>query len=1053
MTSARLLFALLIAVPLSAQTPEALVVRYPHQHGDRIVFTYYGDIWITEAAGANPRRLTVHPAREQYPRFSPDGRRVAFSSNRQGNYDVYVVPADGGVPTQLTVHSADDHVLGWTPDGRRILFASNRGEDFLDVLYTVSVDGGQPERAGPDLGLWGAFSPDGRRLAFNRQSQAYWRKHYRGPRRADVFVMDLPAGRVRALTEHEGLDAWPMWAPDGFIYFVSDRDEGGQSNIWRVPENGGSAERVTAFTHGDVRWPALGTDGRSIMFERDFRMWRLDLATREARAVPVHIATEPAHLLNVVRTFESELDDYDLSPDGRRIALSVHGTLFTAPAREGDLVRLTGGPSRDRSPLHAPDGRTIAFVSDASGREEVWLVAADGSDAPRQVSDLDALKSGLAWSPDSRLLAWTAADFRLRVLETESGRTRELAASPFGPIGSPVFSPDGRWIAVTMSDHVRTPSVYLVPVAGGEPRRVTFDVYAESDPKFSADGRKLYFIRSDGFGFGQQTTRQIYAVALEREERDPTDPAAADEPGDDGEERRPGRRVSPPAAGVQVDFSGFERRTRQVTRMPNGVTGYVPGVDGRALVFATRETDGARTVSSLYTITDDGRGVRRVGRPGGGGPPATDFVMASDGRTLYFREGRQVYATGLTADAQRRRITFSAPVSIDYPAQWAQMFDEAWRTMKYRFYDPDMHGRDWEGQHARYRPLVAHVGDRQELLNLMNEMIGELDASHTGVAPGGSGDDDGETTRAATVHLGVELEADERAGRYRVSHVYKDGPADKDWVRVAEGDYLLAIDGRPVGAGDNYWRLLNQRLNRRVEAAFGRRPDGQGAVTSRIEPASQAAYRQLRYERWVTERREMTERLSGGRVGYLHIQAMNQPSLRRFEKELREHRNREALVIDQRWNGGGNIEQELLAILVQREYQIWRPRGTEPAPRPFAGFFGPKAVLQNWRSSSNAEMFPAGFRALGLGPVIGTPTAGAVIGTGSYTLIDGATIRTPGVGVYIAADGTNMENNPVPPDILVEETVEDRLAGRDPQLERAVRELLQMIGTTGGRPN
>jgi tricorn protease len=384
------------------------------------------------------------------------------------------------------------------------------------------------------------------------------------------------------------------------------------------------------------------------------------------------------------------------------------------------------------------------------------------------------------------------------------------------------------------------------------------------------------------------------------------------------------------------------------------------------------------------------------------------------------------------------------------------MFGDAWRTMKYRFYDPKMHGHDWDAMKAKYEPLVGHVGDRQELLNVINEMIGELNASHTGAAPAGGRGGGAGSAALSTGYLGVDLEADDRVGRYRVTHVYEEGPADKDWVRVSAGDYLLAIDGKPVKAGDEYWALLNHRLNRKVEVTLNSRPHGDGAWKTRMTPINQSAQNQLRYERWVKERRAMADRLSGGRVGYLHIQAMNQPSLRRFEKELRENRNKDALVIDQRWNGGGNIDQELLGILVQREYQIWQPRGTEPNPRPFSGFFGPKVVLQNWRSASNAEMFPAGFRALGLGKVIGTPTAGAVIGTGSYALIDGSTVRTPGVGVFLAdRDRTNMENFGVPPDILVENSPEDHLAGKDRQLEVAVQELLKELAaktiTTAGR--
>jgi tricorn protease len=373
------------------------------------------------------------------------------------------------------------------------------------------------------------------------------------------------------------------------------------------------------------------------------------------------------------------------------------------------------------------------------------------------------------------------------------------------------------------------------------------------------------------------------------------------------------------------------------------------------------------------------------------------------------------------------------------------MFDDAWRCMKYRFYDAKLHGTDWDAMRTKYKPLVAFVADRQELMNIINEMIGELNASHTGAsAGGGRGAASGESAGVMTRHLGLDLQADQASGRYKVAHVFENGPADKDWIKVEKGNYLIAIDGKPVKAGDDYNAFLGRRLNRKVELTFNNKPAPEGAWTVKYEPIPTTAFSNLRYERWVKERRELVDKLSGGRVGYLHIKAMDQPSLTKFKKDLAEFRHKEGLVIDERWNGGGNIEQELLGILVQRPYEVWQPRGVEPTERPFNGYFGPKVVVQNWRSASNAEMFPAGFRALGLGKVIGTPTMGAVIGTGSYSLIDGSTIRTPGVGVFLADTArTNMENHAVQPDVLVENTPEDNLAGHDRQIEVAVREVMK----------
>jgi tricorn protease len=1082
--------ALFLATAIPAFGREARLVRYPHYHNGRIVFTYLGDIWTADENGQNIQRLTVNRARDVYGRFSPDGKWIAFSSNRNGNLDVYLMPAGGGNAKQLTSHSAEDTVLGWSADSRSVLFSSNRGEDFTPQLYLVSTEGGMPSKAGTDMGVQASYSPDGKRLAYNQKSQAYWRKFYRGSNQSDIMIMDIAAKKFTPVTDFDGLDSWPMWGHDGFIYFVSDRDGNGLTNIWRVSENGGKADKITSFKSGDVRWPAISADGRVIVFEHDFGIWKLDVNSKRATQITLNIDAETQENMTELLSFNSEANDYDLAPSSRRIAFSIHGEIFTAPVEEGDLKQVTDGPARDRNVSYSPDGKWISYISDKSGREELYVVPVDGSAPAQQVTDIDALKAGYNWSPDSKEIAFASSDNNLRKLTVATKQVLVLDTSKYGGFGNPVWSPDGKWIAYSKSDISRTSDIYMIAASGAEkePHRVTFDSSSDANPRFGPDGRKLFFQRAEATTGNAPTSIQIYSVWLERQEKDP----------DDAEERETAEPSEPPAEGgegaaapprrgpaanrppreIKMDWDGLKRRTRQITRMPFPILNYTITPNSRTLVFVTTEPAGPASVPVIYSIQEDGRRLTRVtagqppnegaagGPPGGGGGfggGISDLRISRDGRTLFFRERDNVYSVplgtaagagavagaaaaagaGREAGPGRRRINFNVRVRVDRPAEWAEMFDDGWRTMKYRFYDPKMHGTDWDAMRAKYRPLVEFVGDRQELLNIINEMIGELNASHTGAAPPPRGPGGGSV---ATSHLGIVLEPDSAAGLYRVTHVYEDGPADKDWVRVKVGDYLLAIDGKPVKAGDEYWQLLNQRLNRKVNVTFNSKPAEDGAWNTRIEAISTGAYSQLRYERWVKERRKKVDELSGGRIGYLHIQSMNQPSLRRFEKELREYRNKEAMVIDQRWNGGGNIEQELLAILVQRQYQVWQPRGTEAAGRPFAGFFGPKIVLQNWRSASNAEMFPAGFRALGLGKLVGTPTAGAVIGTGSYSLIDGSTVRTPGVGVFLAdAKHTNMENYGVQPDMLVENKPEDTLAGRDRQLETAVEELMKQL--------
>ncbi len=1064
-------------IPLTA-FGQAKLVRYPHYHDGRIVFSYLGDVWTANENGQNVQRLTVNRARDVYPRFSPDGKWIAFSSERNGNLDVFIIPSGGGTAKQLTFHSADDTVLGWKSDSSGVLFSGNRGEDFTAQLYVVSVNGGMPTKVGTDMGVQAAYSPDGRRIAYNPKGQVYWRKYYRGSNQTDVVVMDVASKQFKQLTDFEGLDSWPMWGNDGGVYFVSDREGGGLTNIWRVSDNGGKAERITSFKTGDVRWPAVSGDGRVIVFEHDFGIWKLDLATKKATPIQLNIAAETQDNFSEVRPFSSQADDYDLAPSSTRVALSIHGEIFTAPVEEGDLRQITDSPARDRSVSYSPDGKTIAYISDKSGREEIYLASADGAGEAKQITDIDTLKNSYSWSPDSKEIALTSSDGKLSKIDAATKKMTVLDSSAYGNIGSPRWSPDGKWIAYSKADITRTSDIYVIASSGAEkePHKLTFDSNNDTNPRFAPDGRKLFFQRIEATAGTTPNSVQIYSVNLERLEKDPDDPeqraeteATPAQPGDpnaDATAPRRGPATRQPPKEIKMDWAGLKRRTRQITRMPFPISGYSVAPDSRTLVFVTSEPAGTANVNVIYSIQDDGKKLTRIlsgqppseegGQGGGGGfgGGISDLNISRDGRTLFFSERDGVYSVPIPAssagaaaatagrEGARKRISFNVRVRIERPAEWAEMFDDAWRTMKYRFYDPKMHGYDWDAARAKYRPLVDFVGDRQELLNIINEMIGELNASHTGAAPPPGGNAGG----VSTGHLGVELDADGSAGRYRVTHVYEDGPADKDWVRVGVGDYLIAINGKPVRAGDNYWQMLNNRLNRKAEVTFNNKPTEDGAWQTRIETITSGAYSQLRYERWVKNERKKVDELSAGRIGYLHIQAMNPPSLRKFEKEIREFRDKEALVIDQRWNGGGNIEQELLAILVQREYQIWQPRGTEPTGRPFAGFFGPKVVLQNWRSASNAEMFPAGFRALGLGKVIGTPTMGAVIGTGSYSLIDGSTVRTPGVGVFLAdAKHTNMENYGVQPDILVDNSPADNLAGRDRQLEVAVEELMKQL--------
>ena len=587
-----LALALVVAGAATSSAREAKLVRYPHYHAGKITFSYLGDIWVANEDGANVQRLTVNKARDFNSRFSPDGKSIAFSSDRNGNMDVFVIPVGGGHVKQLTTHSADDIVLNWTPDSKGILFASQRGEDFMGKLYVVPVDGGMPRNAGPDMGVAGSYSPDGKKLAINRKAQSYWRKFYRGSYQSDVTVMDVASKTFTDLTEFEGIDSWPLYGSDGHVYFVSDREGNGLTNLWRVPEKGGQPEKITTFLTGDVRFPAISGDGKTIVFEHDFQIWKLDVASKKATPIKVDIAAETQEALVDYRDFNGQVDDYDVAPDGKRIAFSIHGEIFTAPTDEGDLVQITDSPDRDQEVDYSPDGKLLAYTSDKDGREEIYLVPVDGTAPARKLTSVDALKQGYEWSPDSKWVLFTTSDGKLLKIDVEGKATKELASSKYGPVNSAQWSPDGKWVVYSRPDVTRTNDIYLLPADGGEEKKLTFDSSAsEANPRFSADGKKVYFVRVDdsGSGPGNRPEARVYVVPLEKLDRDPLEAA----PGDaDTSPAAMMRRMAGPAAGpvspakeIKIDWAGLKRRTRAVTPATYSAFNYIVGTDGKTILL------------------------------------------------------------------------------------------------------------------------------------------------------------------------------------------------------------------------------------------------------------------------------------------------------------------------------------------------------------------------------------------------------------------------------------------------------------------------------------
>jgi tricorn protease len=1066
------------AASLPAQQPDVVkFVRYPAIANDgTIAFTYHDDIWVARPDGSDPRRLTAHIARDHTPRFSPDGRWIAFTSNRMGNDDVFVMPVTGGEPQQLTWWTGNDQAVGWTPDGKEVLISSARGQSaWGSPLYRVALDGTIPRPLPMDMARTGALKQDATMVAFNRMLPSYWRKGYKGNANADIAVQDLRTGVIRELTDtvmqnHRAAmhDVHPMWGADGKVYYASERD--GHFNLWRIDPATAAAEQVTRHRSG-VQFPSASPDGKRIIYEHEFGLWTLDVPGGSPRAVPIRMAVDPKETDLMMFMAANRADDFTPSPTGDYVAVSVRGEIMIVPSESGvgEMQQVTNSPWRDKAPVWSPDGKHIAYVSDESGEEEVWLFTRE-TGAKRKLTTHESEKGNLLWSSTSAKLLFTGAN-RLFEIDVASGRATELAFNRAGGYTPTAYSADNRWVVYTRRDDDQNADVYLFEISSKREINVTNDPFTDGNGMLTPDGTHLVFTSN------RTGTTHVYAVSLARMAEDPNDPlvrerraraAAATTGGGRGGQAGQGTGAAtaeaPAALTIRVDTDGIAKRAVALSSGNAGGSQPFLSRDGRTVYYTVGggggggggrggagATPAGESEGGLYAIGIDGQNGRRITAGSFAG-----ITPTTDGRYAFFRRAApgggadaigtsEVHRVAFATPTRTERVSFSFPIRVDRRDEWKQVFTESWRVMKYRFYDPDMHGTNWNAMKAKYEPLLPFVRTNEDLHDLTNEMIGELNASHTGVS--------GPSTRSlprpyTTRYLGFELEP--ANGRYRISHIYRDGPADQEWLNLRVGDYVLAIDGQDVKDGDNYWRLLSTTLNTYIPVRVAKSAAGADARTVRINSVTNLG--DIKYEEFVANNRDAVTKATNGEIAYVHIRSMNQPSLERFQREIDQFANAKGIIVDIRFNGGGNIDQQLIDILERRPYEYWNNRGGSPVwgRRPRQLIDGPKVMMINHRSGSDSEVTPQAFKDLGLGRVVGNPTAAAVIATGSYSLLHGGSIRTPG-SLVVTFDptkpnnfGINLENYGVEPDVWVRNGPMDILRGVDRELEEAIREVRRM---------
>jgi tricorn protease len=1057
------------AQPTADDSTLTRLLRYPDIHRDRIAFVYAGDIWIVPTTGGLARRLTSHEGMELYPKFSPDGRWIAFSGEYDGTRQVYVMPGEGGTPTQLTFYNdvgpmpprggTDYRIYGWTPDGSHVVFRANRLPWGVRVgrPFQVPVTGGLetplaiPESGGADL------SPDGTQVVFTPMDREFrtW-KRYRGGRAQDVWVYDLEANTARQITDAPATDNQPVWV-DETVYFTSDRDW--KLNLYAVGPQGGEAAKVTFHEDYDVLWPSGGPGG--VVYENGGWIWRFDPSSRETTKVPIRVAGDLPFTRPTLKDVSDGIQSSAISPSGARALFEARGELFTVPAEHGQLRNITRSQGvREMDPSWSPDGKWIAYLSDRSGEYEIYVRAQDGSDDERRITtDGEVWRFPPVWSPDSKRLAFGDKRQRLQVVDVENGRITDVDRSETNDITDFAWSPDSKWIAYRKTADTRLAQIWVWSLDGGDPAPLTDPMVASYSPAFDPEGRYLYFLSNRDMNltfsgweayFVYTGPTRVYAATLNADEPRPFQPRSdeeepdggaeedeSDNGNDDGEKNGDGDEDE---VEVRIDVEGFETRVVAIPG-PSGRYGNLEGT-AKGPVYTFAPTGGDTPPALKRYLLEDReeetilKGIGNI------------RISADRKKVLYSANGKWAIAE-LSADqtvGDKPLDLSGMQVTIDPQAEWEQMYTDAWRITRDWFYDPNLHGVDWELMRERYGALVPHVAHRRDLDYVLGELGGELNVGHLYVQSG----DEPVVERQDHGLLGAELEADP-SGRYRIVKIFRgenwhDGfrsPLTEPGVDVNEGDLLLAIDGHEITTADNPYRPLQGRAGQPVTLTVGSDADGKGSRDVQVRPIARET--NLRYLDWVEDRRRRVSEASDGRIGYMHLPNTAVEGNRELFRNFYPQSDFDALILDERYNGGGFIPVEMIELLSRPVLSYWARRGITPMRSPGFAHTGPKAMLINGLAASGGDALPFYFRQQELGTLIGTRTWGGLVGlSGTPSLADGGAMLTPTFRFFV--DGRwEVENEGVAPDIEVVDRPDLVAQGRDPSLEKAIEVLLEEL--------
>ena len=1135
---AAVVILLYATVSFCQESQEGRLMRFPDVRGGKIVFVYGGDLWLASTSGGAAHRITTHPGRELFPKFSPDGKWIAFTGQYDGNFNVYIMSSEGGQPRQLTYYQGSAHplndrmgihneVLIWTPDSKRVVFLSRRdaSNGWIKRPFTVPVDGGLPEPLPMDQGGLTSFNANGSKVAYNRIFRNFrtW-KRYTGGLAQDIYIYDIKNNVFEQRIPHtDYTDTFPMWSGNT-VYFTSDRDSEHRFNLYAYDLGSKDVEQLTHFTDFDIMWPSLGDT--AIIFENGGYLYLFDLATRKPFKLTITLPGERDLTMKHWASVSKNITDFDIAPDGKRAVFAARGDVFTVPAKEGATRNLTRTPGvREKEVAWSPDGRWIAFVSDRNGEDEIYITPQDGmgnielgkqaeaKDKNREKDKEAAAKEATkekergqdkeqpitsgykgfkftpAWSPDSKKLAWADKDLRLWYVDINDKKQVEVDRGRYNEITSYSWSPDSRWIAYDKQLESGLSVVYLYSTADKKITAVTGDLVNSNGPVFDPEGNYLYFLSDRDynevlgnidFEFANPKTTRPYLVTLHADASSPF-PALSDETAIKREEPAPAVSESEKEKGKKEDEKKKPDDKKKEAEKPG-------------------ESKETKDVSKNFRIDLDGIRSRIVALPV---PPASITGLAAAKGFFYYssqpvqglsgplpgeesaihafdlkerKEKTLIEGTGRWAISfDGSKILYEAHgaygmidakpdgpkkagdgslnlegmrAEIDPPAEWKQIFNEVWRQERDYFFEASMNGVDWEAVRQKYAPLVPYAANRYDLTYIMGEMIGELANSHTYVGGG----DQPDLHPVNVGLLGVDFELDSASGLYRFKKIYPGenwdletrSPLTEPGINAKEGDYLLAVNGRPLRAPQDPYELLVNTANETTAITVNSKPNDEGARTVPVKPiADEYALRELDM---VETNRKKVDAATHGRVGYIYIPDMGGAGLNAFLKQFFPQIRKEGLIIDVRYNGGGFVDQLIFERLRRILAGMDSARNWESSTVPPVVFHGYMAAITNQYAASDGDIFSEFFKVYKLGPLIGERTWGGVRGIrGNIPLIDGGYITRPEFSRYDLNSKWVVENRGVAPDIEVDNRPDDVVRGKDAQLERAIQEVLKQI--------